>query len=139
MRRFILIGVCSVVCAFAVEAATKTKVPATAKLLTKEQIIATYDGRLFSWDHPNTDKAHGTTTFHSATSTIGGTWEAGKDKGEWEGKITWKGDQYCFETRPKGSKGKYNPKQCNLIYLDGTTTYEVDPKSKKVLSVNNPL
>jgi hypothetical protein len=139
MKRLMASVVLALTCAYHAQAADKVKVPETAKLLNKAEIIAQYDGKLYSWDHPNTDKAHGTTTYVAASSTIGGTWESGKDKGEWEGRISWKGDQYCFETRGKGSKKKYNPKQCNMIYLDGITTYEVNPKTKQVLSVNNPM
>lgn len=119
-------------------AADKVKIPEAAKLLNKDEIIAFYGGKMFSWAHPNTDKGKGTTTFDPAKSTIGGTYDIGGNKGEWEGKITWKGDQYCFQTRGKGQK-KYSKVECNLIYLDGTTAYEVDPKSKKVKSVNTPM
>ncbi len=125
-------------CSTSAFAADKVKVPATAKLLSKSEIVALYDGKLYSWAHPNTDNGNGTTTFVSTSSTISETYNVGGNKGNWEGKITWKDNQYCFQTRGKGGK-KFDPKQCNLIYLDGKTAYEVNPKTKKVMSVNNPL
>lgn len=119
-------------------AADKVKVPKTAKSMTAAEIIAAYDGKKYAWDHPNTDKATGTVLFDFKTMTMGGTWKAGKDSGEWEGKITMKGDQYCYRTRGKGEK-KYGKMTCNILYIDGTTVYEVDPKTKKVLSTDVPL
>ena len=68
--------------------------------------------------------------------TMDGTWKAGKKGGEWEGKISFnKAGQYCYVTRGKGQK-KYGKQTCNLLFLDGKTVYELDPKSKKILSVN---
>ncbi len=118
-------------------AADKTHVPPTAKLQTKAQIIAIYDGKPFSWSHPFTDKGSGTMDVVAATSTMSGTYDMNGKKGEWEGKITWKGDQCCGQERAKGGK-KYNPMHCQLVYLDGSTVYEVDAKTKVITSVNNP-
>ena len=98
-------------------------------------MIAIYDGKLDLWKHPNGD--HGTTTHDAKAGTIGGEYNVGSNEGEWEGKVTWKGDQYCFRTRGKG-KGKYGALECNIIFLDGTTAYEVHPKTKKVKSINTP-
>jgi hypothetical protein len=111
-----------------------TKIPKTAKLLNKAEIIALYANTTSDWDHPNTDKVKGTAIINADVTMGKGTWAAGGSKGEWESKITFKGDQYCWATKIKGTK--YNPRVCNLIYLEGKTAYEVDPKSKKILSVN---
>ena len=116
----------------------KLLLPATAKPLTKDGVMAAYDGKQYAWSHPNTDKVTGTVKFDLKNGLMGGTWSDGKSTGEWEGKVTFKGDQYCFETRGKGQK-KYNKMVCNLVYLDGTTTYELDPKTKKVLSTDTPM
>ena len=115
-----------------------TKLPATAKLLTKAEIVNIYDNKPHKWVHPAGDKGNGTTTYVSKTETISGTYNVGGNSGEWEGKITWKNDQYCFSTRGKG-KGKFGPVMCNLIYLDGTTAYEVNPKNKAINSINTPM
>lgn len=112
--------------------------PKTAKLLDKAGVMATYDGKKFSWSHPNTDHLTGNVNFDLKKGYADGIWNDGKKSGEWEGKITFKGDQYCFETRGKGNK-KYNKMVCNLVYLDGTTTYELDPKTKRVLSIDSPM
>jgi Protein of unknown function (DUF995) len=117
-------------------AADEVKLPATAKLLTKAEILEAYGGKTYSWSHPNTDKYTGTVKFDLAHSYMSGNYELGKD--EWEGKVSFKGDQYCFRTRGKGQK-KYNPVSCNLVYLDGTTTYELDPKTKAVKSIDKPM
>lgn len=113
--------------------------PPTAKLLTKAEIIAAYGGKPHTWSHPNTDKGTGTFTLDANTSTVSGTWEIGKQKGEFEGKITYEGDQSCYRTRPKGSKKAYGKITCNLVYLDGDTAYEVNPKTKVITSVNKPM
>ena len=116
----------------------KIILPTTAVLLDAAGVMATYDGKQFAWAHPNTDKVTGTAKFDLKNGLADGTWKAGKDTGEWESKVTFKGDQYCFEARGKGQK-KYNKMVCNLVYLDGTTTYEIDPKSKRVLSIDTPM
>jgi hypothetical protein len=112
--------------------------PQTAKLLDKAGVMATYDGKKFAWSHPNTDHVTGTANFDLKNGFANGTWKDGKDTGEWEARVTFKGDQYCYEARGKGKK-KYNKMVCNLVYLDGTTTYEVDPKTKRVLSTDSPM
>lgn len=112
--------------------------PKTAKLLDKAGVMATYDGKQFAWSHPNTDHVTGTANFDLKNGLANGAWNGGKASGEWESKITFKGDQYCYEARGKGKK-KYNKMVCNLVYLDGTTTYEVDPKTKRVLSTDSPM
>lgn len=109
-----------------------------AKLLDKAGVMATYDGKQFAWSHPNTDRVTGTANFDLKNGLASGTWTDGKKSGEWESKVTFKGDQYCYEARGKGQK-KYGKMVCNLVYLDGSTTYEVDPKTKKVLSTDNPM
>lgn len=116
----------------------KLVLPATAQLLDAAGVMATYDGKQFAWAHPNTDKVTGTAMFDLKNGMAQGTWKGGKGSGEWESKVTFKGDQYCFEARGKGQK-KYNKMVCNLVYLDGTTTYEVDPKTKRVLSTDTPM
>lgn len=117
-------------------AAEAVKLPATAKLLTKDEIIALYAGKSTTWEHPNTDKSTGTTIIAADAKTMSGTWANGNDKGEWEGKISFnKKDQYCYVFRGKGEK-KWSKLTCNLVYLDGKTVYELDPKNKKILSVN---
>ncbi|MEJ1935531.1 hypothetical protein WDZ92_35490 [Nostoc sp. NIES-2111] len=120
---------------FAQDAVT---LPPTAKLLTKGEIIAAYDGKPHTWSHPNGDKGTGTTTFDAKNMTIGGTYDIGGNKGEWEGKVTFKKAQYCFRTK-RTAMPKLGPEQCNQVYLDGTTAYEVDPKTKAVKSVNKPI
>jgi hypothetical protein len=111
------------------------KVPATAKLLTKAEIVATYGGTTSNWEHPNTDGSHGTAIVNADATKGHGTYADDKSNGTWESKITFKGDQYCWSVRVNG-KGKFQKPVCNLIYLDGKVAYEVDPKSKKILSVN---
>jgi Protein of unknown function (DUF995) len=138
MLRFIVFAAFAISIITPVAAADKVKVPATAKAMTATDIIATYDGKSYAWAHPNTDKATGTVLFDFKKSYMSGTWKAGKDSGEWEGKITMKGDQYCYETRGKGKK-KYDKMVCNILFIDGTTVYEVNPKSKKVLSTDVPM
>jgi len=112
--------------------------PPTAKLLDKAGVMAAYDGKQYSWSHPNTDKVTGTANFDLKSGLAHGTWKYAKNSGEWESKVTFKGDQYCYEARGKGQK-KYNKMVCNLVYLDGTTTFEVDPKTKRVLSTDTPM
>lgn len=112
--------------------------PAGAKQLTKAEIIALYDGKTFIWkNEKNGGPGTGTTRLDAKKGTIGGTFRIGEASGEWEGKVSFKGDQYCFRTRGKGQP-KYGPLECNLIFLDGTTAYEVNPKTKAVNSVNTP-
>lgn len=113
-----------------------TKLPDSAKQLTKEEIISAYANKHLTWSHPTTDKGHGTTIVDATVTTMSGTYDVGGSKGEWEGKISWNGQQYCYQTRPKGSQKKYSKKTCNLIYSGGNNFIEVDPKTKKVLSVN---
>jgi hypothetical protein len=117
-------------------AADAVKLPDSAKQLSKDEIIALYAGKSTTWDHPNTDKSTGTAIIAADATSMSGTWKNGKDKGEWEGKISFnKKDQYCYVTRGKGDK-KYGKETCNLVFADVKTIYEVNPKSKKVLSVN---
>lgn len=111
------------------------KLPKTAKLLTKAEIIAVYAGSTSNWDHPNTDKVTGTAIINADATMGNGTYVAGKNKGVWETKITFKNDQYCWSVRANDAK-KFEKPVCNLIYLDGKVAYEVHPKSKKILSVN---
>jgi Protein of unknown function (DUF995) len=138
MKRRILILFFAWSLAIPVAAADRVKLPATAKAMTAAETIATYDGKKYAWDHPNTDNATGTVLFDFKNSYMSGTWKSGSDGGEWEGKITMKGDQYCYRTRGKGQK-KYGKMTCNLMFIDGTTVYEVDPKTKKVLSTDVPI
>jgi hypothetical protein len=111
------------------------KVPATAKLLTKAEIFSTYSGATLKWTHPYTDKGTGTATFNADLTSGKGTFVFGKNKGEFESQVSFKGDQYCWAAKGKGEK-KYGKRVCNLVYLDGKVVYEVDPKSKQILSVN---
>ena len=116
--------------------ADAVKLPASAKQLAKDEIIALYSGKSTTWDHPNTDKSTGTTIIAADATSMSGTWVNGKDNGEWEGKISFnKKDQYCYVTRGKGDK-KYGKETCTLVFVDGKTVYEINPKSKKVLSIN---
>jgi outer membrane protein assembly factor BamB len=121
--------------ALTVNAMGADKVPATAKLLTKAEIMAAYSGATLKWTHPYTDKGTGTAAFNTDLTSGKGTFVFGKDKGEFESKITFKGDQYCWAAKGKGEK-KFGKRVCNLVYLDGKIAYEVDPKSKQILSVN---
>jgi hypothetical protein len=112
--------------------------PEGAKLLTKAEIVAVYDGKPFVWTHPFTDKGNGTFNFVASKSYMSGKFDfGGKKKGDWEGKVTWKGEVYCIQTRAKGGK-KYDPMQCQDVYQVGDKFYEVNVKSKKVTSVNMP-
>jgi len=141
MRALITLSLAVAVCAavgltpMTSQAADAVVLPKTAKLLTKAEVIAIYGGKTTEWSHPNSDKATGTAVFDATVSSASGEFQNGKDKGEWESKITWKGDQYCWQARPKGT-GKFGKLVCNLIYQDAKTIYEVDPKSKKVVSVD---
>jgi hypothetical protein len=116
-------------------AAEMVKLPATAVKLDKAGIMAAYGGKKTTFSHPNTDKVTGTADFSADMKTGSGTFVAGKIKGNWVSKITLKGDQYCWSVKAGDAK-KYDKPVCNHVYLDGKTTYEVDPKSKKILSVN---
>lgn len=110
--------------------------PKTAKPLTKAEIVAIYGGKTAEWNHPNTDHTTGTATWDAAVSVSSGTWKAGKNHGEWDSKVTWKGDQYCYEAKGKDKK-KYNKMVCNLVFQDvDGIVYEVDPKTKKVISTD---
>lgn len=122
-------------------AAAKVKLPATAKMLTMAEVVAIYGGKTAEWAHPNGDKATGTATWDAAVAFSSGTWKSGKDSGHWDSKISWKGDQYCYEAR--GAVGdapmpkKYSKMVCNLVYQDTDgLIYEVDPKTKKVMSTD---
>lgn len=137
MKSMCLAFVCSAALVLPALADASTKLPASAKQLTKAEIVALYDNKPYNWSHPAGDKGHGTTMYVSKSETIGGTYDVGGNTGEWEGKVTWKGDQYCFRTRGKGQK-KYSPTTCNLVFLDGTTAYEVNPKTKAINSINTP-
>jgi hypothetical protein len=119
----------------ATQAMGAVKLPKTAKLLDKAGIIAAYGGKTTKFDHPNTDKVFGTAIFNADMTKGHGTIVAGDIKGEWETKITLKDDQYCWALKVKGAK-KYEKPVCNQVYLDGKTAYEVQPKTKKILSVN---
>ena len=130
----IVVSSVAAVWSFEAGAADTVVLPATAKPLTKAGLTAAYAGKNTEWSHPNTDKATGTATFDAPMTSVSGKFQNGKDNGEWEGKISWKGDEYCYQIRPKGA-GKFGKPVCNFGYQDGNTVYEVDPKSKKVLSV----
>lgn len=119
----------------ATAAMSAVKLPKTAKLLDKAGIVAAYCGKTILWDHPNTDKVKGTVIFNAKMTNAVGTYVSSKNKGEFESKVSFKGDQYCFSVRVKPAK-EYAKRVCNLIYLDGTTAYEVNPKSKTIVSVN---
>ena len=49
---------------------------------------------------------------------MSGVYDIKGEKGDWDGKATWNGDQYCYQARSKVAK-KYNPIPCNIVYLDG--------------------
>lgn len=116
-------------------AADKVKLPDTAKLLTKAEVIALYGGKKTEWDHPNTDGSSGTAEFDATLSTAQGTYTYKKKKGTWVSRLSFKNDLYCYEVKADGAK-KFGKRTCNAIYVDGDAIYEVDPKSKKVLSLN---
>lgn len=116
-------------------AMSEVKLPKTAKLLNKAEIIVAYGGKTTNYEHPNTDKVIGTAIFSADMTKGNGTFIAGSTKGEWESKITLKKDQYCWSLRVKGNK-KFEKPVCNLVYLDGKVAYEVHPKTKQIVSVN---
>lgn len=119
--------------------AASTKLPASAKQLTKAEIVAAYDGKTYKWMHPAGDKGTGTTKYDAKTETIEGTYKIGKNSGEFEGRITWKDDAYCFSTTGKG-KNNWGPVTCHFIYQDGTTIYETNTKKKRTVeSINTPM
>lgn len=117
-------------------AASSSKLPKGAKQLTKAEIIAVYDGKTYAWKHPSGDKGTGTTRYDAKTETIEGTFKIGDNSGEFEGRISWKGDAYCFSTTGKG-KNNWGPVTCHLIFQDGSTIYETNMK-KVVQSINTP-
>ncbi len=117
-------------------AASATKLPKGAKQLTKAEIVAAYDGKTYKWKHPAGDKGTGTTTYNSRTETVEGTFKVGSVAGEFVGKISWKGDAYCFSTTGKG-KDNWGPVTCHLMFKDGDTIYETN-KKKVVESINTP-
>jgi hypothetical protein len=133
-----LIVILTLALVLAMPALAEVNLPAAAKALTRAEVVALYSGKSTTWDHPYTDKSTGTANFSPDLTTMWGTWKNGKDKGEWEAKISFKKDQYCYQTRPKGSKDKFSKVTCNIVYLDAETktVYEVHPKNKKILSVN---
>jgi hypothetical protein len=105
-------------------AADIKNLPKDAKLLTKAEIIAFYGSKPYRWTHPFTDKGTGTLIYVDAKSYMSGEYNFDGNKGEWEGKITWKNDQYCIQTRGKGGK-KYDPIRCQDVYQVGDKLYEV--------------
>jgi hypothetical protein len=118
-------------------AADVKNLPKEARLLTKPEIIALYGSRPYKWSHPFTDKGNGTLIFEESKSYASGKFNIDGTTGEWEGKISWKNNRYCIQTRGKGGK-KYDPIKCQDVYQVGETLYEVNTKSKKVTSVNTP-
>lgn len=117
------------------QAAEKVKLPESAKKLDKAGILVAYGGKTTNFEHPNTDKVHGTAIFNADMTKGNGTFVAGKTKGTWQTKITLKEDQYCWALRV-GKNKKYDKPVCNFVYLDGNTAYEVNPKTSEILSVN---
>jgi Protein of unknown function (DUF995) len=132
---YLIAPVFALVTSMAAMAADKVKLPDTAKMLTKAEVVALYGGRKTTWEHPNTDGVTGTAEFDSELKSAKGTFNDGGKKGTWESKLSFKGDWYCYQVRVNGGK-KYSKRTCNVIYVDGEKIYEVDPKSKKVLSLN---
>lgn len=139
MMRLILSTVTVGLLSVSASMAATTKLPASAKQLTKAEIVAAYDGKTYKWVRTVGKKGHGTTKYDAKTETVEGTFNVGANSGEFEGKISWKGDAYCFSTTGKGMNN-WGPVTCHYIYSDGTTIYETDTEKKRTVeSINTPM
>jgi hypothetical protein len=114
--------------------AAEVKVPDTAKQLKRDGIVAAYAGKSITWERVNGGQVTGTATFAADLKSATGTWKTSDQGGEWESKVTIKGDQYCYQARNKGEK-KYGKVTCAIMFSDGTQFYEVEPKAKKLVSI----
>jgi hypothetical protein len=91
-------------------------------------------GKKTTWK--NADNITGTATYSADLKTSNGTLLNGEGKTvKWDGKVAIKQDQYCFAVRVGQSKKRFS-QECYLIFADGKALYEVNPKTKKVQSVN---
>lgn len=113
--------------ALAVEAPS---LPASAKLLGSQEVVALYDGAAVAFDNFEADKpVKGTSHPDFKKGAIHGDYVYGSEKKKtFKGKIRMKGDSFCYKI------GKEKEK-CRQVYLDGSDIYEVDAK-KAVTSRN---
>lgn len=114
--------------------AENVTVPASAKLMKRADIVAAYAGKSITWQRANGGDVSGTATFSADLKSATGDWKTADQRGEFESKVTLKGDQYCYQARDKGKK-EYGKLTCAIMYSDGAQFYEVEPKSKKLVSI----
>ena len=96
--------------------------PKSAKKLTKQEILALYDGKTISFVSYQQDKpVVGTTTFdlHNMKSTGTYNYNNGERSGRWDRKISFKGDQLCNLSQDDERTN------CYFVYASGTTSYAV--------------
>jgi hypothetical protein len=109
-------------------------IPASAKQLKTDEIREMLGGKKTTWK--NADNITGTAEYSADLKSSKGTLINGEGKTvKWDSKVAIKKDQYCFAVRVGGSKKRF-PQECYLVFADGMALYEVNPKTKKVQSVN---
>jgi hypothetical protein len=110
------------------------KLPASAKQLKTDEIRQMLSGKKTKWK--NADNISGTAEYSVDVKTSKGTLINGEGKTvNWDSKVAVKKDQYCFAVRVGDSKKRF-PQACFLVFAEGNALYEVDPKTKKVQSIN---
>jgi alkylated DNA nucleotide flippase Atl1 len=118
----------------AIPAVAEIKLPSTAKQLKTDEIRQMLSGKKTTWK--NVDNVSGTAEYSADVKTSKGTLINGEGKTvNWDSKVALKKDQYCFSVRVGDSKKRF-PQACYLVFADGKSLYEVDPKTKKVQSIN---
>jgi hypothetical protein len=92
--------------------------PATAKRLGDDAIVALYDGKTFAFQSFTfIGIATGTVTYDFTTMTDKGTYKIGPHSGTFGGAISVSEDKFCYAA----SGGQ----RCNYVYVDGADIYEV--------------
>jgi opacity protein-like surface antigen len=105
-------------------------VPTTAKKLTAAEWKVVYDNKTHEYNNlVMTEGNTGTFRYVYKTKKVFITPNLEGKTEKWETTFKVNKDQLCIKNSPK----KY---QCFVAYLDGTTLYEVDPKTNKVWSQN---
>jgi hypothetical protein len=103
-------------------AVTAPPLPSTAKKLTGAEIIALYDGASITWDNfSQKQEMTGTADLDLKKKTQTGTWQSGKDSGNFSGTAMVKGDKFCHRVKP-------SKEVCDSVYTDGNDIYEVNDK-----------
>jgi hypothetical protein len=115
-------------------AIAEVTIPASAKQLKTTEIREMLSGKKTTWK--NAENITGTAEYSADLKTSNGTLVNSEGKTvKWDSKVAIKKDQYCFAVRVGESKKRF-PQECYLIFADGKALYEVNPKTRKVQSVN---